>query len=153
MSSFQPSHLSTRGTTEFQPQQPHSNLIFIWSCKKKENSQPDISFFEQFSNELSFIHEKEHLTVTFPDIFEDMTADPNSQCEIRISNVVQKSKIFYQHNTVTQDDLFFSNKKVANGKVLIIVNESVENRFSDKTEEEKKDLLKKLYVYLTMKNK
>ena len=85
-----------------------------------------------------------------------------------MSNVVQKSRIFYGHNTVTNricsnktykphfhrlDTPDLSNKKAASGKVLIIVNEVIENRFSQEAEEEKGALVKELYIYLTMKNK
>ena len=97
-----------------------------------------------------------------------MTVDSNTQCEVRMSNIVQKSRIFYEHNTVTNricsnktckphlhrlntPDLL--NKKAASGKVLIIVNEIVENRFSKEAEEQKEARVKELYIYLTMKNK
>lgn len=54
------------------------------------------------------------------------------------------------HRLDTPDIL---NKKAASGKVLIIVNEIVENRFSQETEEKKEALVKDLYIYLTVKNK
>ena len=62
-----------------------------------------------------------------------MTVDSNAQCEVRRSNIVQKTQIFYKHNKVTNYNLA-QKKRIAEGKVLIIVNEFVENRFYDVSE-------------------
>ena len=79
-----------------------------------------------------------------------------------MSNVVQKSKIFYEHNTVTrftesnphQGETKLSDPKVTRGKVLIIVNEKVVNRLkSHHGAADQEEEVKKLYIYLTMKNR
>ena len=79
-----------------------------------------------------------------------MTADSDCQWEIGMSNYVQKCKIFYTHNLVTSFQKTVG-KKGANGKVLIIINEFVENRYQDKFWDEK--ILKEIYIYLTKKDK
>ena len=70
--------------------------------------------------------------MTFPDVFEEISRDSNIFCEIFTTDTIQKSKMFYQENEVTNFDFNHSNpsQKITNGKVLIIVNEFVENRFS-----------------------
>ena len=73
-----------------------------------------------------------------------MTVDSNAQCEVRKSNIVQKAQIFYKHNKVTNYNPK-QKKRMAEGKVLIIVNEFVENRFHDVPEDIKPYILKKLY--------
>ena len=72
--------------------------------------------------------------MTFPDILTDMTVDSNAQCEVRMSNIVQKCQIFYEHNTVTS---YNKKERKAVGKVLIIVNKILKNRLENIPEDQK----------------
>ena len=132
-------------TTDYQPQDDHSNLIFMWSSKIGGSEEPAFDLIQYFADALDFVHDKKQLAVTFPTFLENMTAESKGHWEIRMSNIVQKCQIFYQHNTVTEHDTEDRSKPAkARGKVLIIANHQIKNKLEleHQTEEDKIKSLK-----------
>ena len=63
-------------------------MIMMWGSPKGDNSTVDETLFEQFETELAFIYDRKNLSVTFPDLLNDMLVESQMQWELKCSNLL-----------------------------------------------------------------
>ena len=117
-----------------------ANLVMAWGCQPSKMVLVDTKMITDFFDTLRDRYCRKTLTVSFPQMFDSMLAisKDDEAWEFWKSNKIQKCKIFYEHN------------KVTNSEGYIFVNTHCKSSFSHLEGAERRAKLKECFIPVRM---
>ena len=107
--------------TPYMPSEAMANVVLAFGCPPTKGVLSDTRMIPDFFDALNKRYDRETLAAEFPVIFYDIqseSAPGDANWEFYTSNMLQKTKIFYENNRVTHS------------RALIIVNDHVKSSFA-----------------------